>query len=106
MDDELWKVGDEVIITIPEDSRSGGYNPCPDGTKATILGFSEMFIGRIRNYGRKPGVYENRSWINLRMPDGTEHSEFSTRLQLADSEEEKRRNEEWLKQLPDNPLPK
>lgn len=43
MIDELMRVGDEVAITIPQENREWGYNPCPDGTKAIILGFSEIY---------------------------------------------------------------
>ena len=35
MIDELMRIGDEVAITIPQENREWGYNPCPDGTKAS-----------------------------------------------------------------------
>ena len=53
---ELVKVGDEVAITIPEENRKWGYSPCLDGTKATVLGFSEIYYGRLGNFGFRPGA--------------------------------------------------
>jgi hypothetical protein len=85
------RVGDEVAITIPQENREWGYNPCPDGTKATILGFSEIHYGRLGNFGFKPGVYVNRACVNVRLPDGKEYSEYSGRLELTDKDEYERR---------------
>ncbi len=93
--DELMKIGDEVVITIAQENRDWGYNPCPDGTKATILGFSEMHYGRIKNFGQKPGVYVNRSWVNLRFRDGREHQEWSGRLECTDKVEYEKRLAEY-----------
>ena len=91
----LAQIGDEVTITIPKDNRDWGYNPCPDGTKATIIGFSEMTAGRINNNGRKPGVYRNTSWATLRLEDQgaavvalhKEYRELTNRLDLIDQVE-------------------
>jgi len=57
MIDDTVRIGDEVIVTIPKENRDWGYNPCPDGTKATVLGFSETHHSRIDELGIKPGVY-------------------------------------------------
>jgi hypothetical protein len=95
MIEECMEVGDRVAITISKDSRDGGYNPCPDGTEATIIGFSEIDYGRVGNFGRKPGIYENRAWVRLRMPDGSEHREWAGRIELIDNAEYGRRVGEW-----------
>lgn len=94
---ELLKVGDKVTITIPKENREWGYNPCPDGTVATFVSFTEIPYGRTCTYGREPGIYENTSWANLSMPDGSTHRELAFRLALVDKEEEKRREEEFMK---------
>ena len=62
------KEGDEVIITIEKENRDWGYNPFPDGTKATVLGFVNP---------------EFPAWVMLRLKNGREHTEFYTRLKLA-----------------------
>jgi hypothetical protein len=79
---ETAKIGDKVAITIPAENREWGYNPCPDGTKATVVGFTEIIYGRIGNYGHKPGVYANHSTAKLLLEDGTEMMEPCDRLTL------------------------
>ncbi|MDA2922976.1 hypothetical protein MYX07_06970 [Patescibacteria group bacterium AH-259-L07] len=103
MIDELMRIGDEVVITIPRENRECGYNPCPDGTKATILGFSEIHYGRLGNLGLQPGVYVNRAWTNLRLEDGREHTEYTYRLELTDKDESNRRLAEFRKRQQENP---
>jgi hypothetical protein len=121
MINELIKVGDEIVIRIPQENRKWGYNPCPDGTKATILGFSQTYYGRFGNFGFKPGVYVNRAWVNVRLSDGNgkEYFELSGRLELTDKDEYERRlvafqkhqqenpnwhNKEFLRDLPETPF--
>ncbi|NTV22525.1 MAG: hypothetical protein HGB03_03095 [Candidatus Yonathbacteria bacterium] len=120
MIDELTRIGDEVIITIPQENRECGYNPCPDGTKATILGFSEIHYGRLDNFGFKPGVYINRAWVNVQLPNGKEYFESSGRLELTNKDEYERRlsafrklqqeqpdnwrSKEFLRNLPETPF--
>lgn len=115
MIDEI-RVGDQVAITIPQENRKWGYNPCPDGTKATILGFSEIHYGRLDNFGLKPGVYVNRAWVKLRLEDGREHTELSGRLEPTDKAEYERRlvhqqehpddwrSKEFIRELPETPF--
>ncbi|OGY41888.1 MAG: hypothetical protein A2Y82_05550 [Candidatus Buchananbacteria bacterium RBG_13_36_9] len=120
MYEKLMRVGDEVIITIPKENRDWGYNPCPDGTRATIIGFSEIHYGRLGNFGLKPGIYVNRYWVILRLKNGTEHTEFSERLSPVDKAEYERRlkefqakraiaknddrDEEFISDLPETPF--
>ena len=113
MIDDLLKVGDEVTITIPKENRDWGYNPCPDGTKATVLGFSEIYYGRINNCCLKPGVYVNRAWVKLLfdvsaasfvgVDHGPHHTEYSGRLELTDKDEYERRLAEFRKMQEENP---
>ena len=56
---ELMRIGDRVTVQIAKENREWGYNPCPDGAKAKVLGFSEIAYTRILNFGHKPGIYEN-----------------------------------------------
>lgn len=119
MIDELARIGDEVTVTIEKENRDWGYNPCPDGTRATILGFSEIHYGRIHNFGFKPGVYVNRAWAKVRLPDGKEYSEWLGRLELTNKDEYEHRltafrklqreqpdwhNKEFLRELPETPF--
>ena len=119
MINQLIRVGDVVIITIEGESRAWGYNPCPDGTRATVLGFTEIHYGRLSGVGLPPGVYANRSWVKLRLDDGREHTEYHGRLALADAAEYERRlvafrahqqehpddrGEEFLRELPETPF--
>lgn len=103
MIDELMGIGDEVVITISRENREWGYNPCPDSTKATVLGFSEIHYGRLGNFGLKPGVYVNRAWVKLLLEDGREHTEWSGRLELTDKAEYERRLTEFRKRQKENP---
>jgi len=103
MIDELMRIGDEVVITIGKENREWGYNPCPDGTKATILGFSEIYHGRLGNFGMKPGIYVNRAWVKLRLEDGRGHTEWSGRLELTDRRKSSRRLAKFHKQTQKNP---
>lgn len=103
MIDELMKIGDQVAITIDKENREWGYNPCPDGTTATILGFSEIHYGRLGNLGLKPGIYVNRAWVRLRLADGREHTEWSGRMDLTDKDETTRRLAEFRKRQKENP---
>lgn len=64
----LLKVGDRVLVYIKTHDRQSGYDPCPDGTVAEIVGFSEIFLGRNNKFGYPPGVYLNRSYARIRLP--------------------------------------
>jgi len=95
MSEKLIQVGDEVTIHIPDDNWDWGYHPVEkqDGVKATVIGFSEMHYTKISNFGLKPGIYDNESWIKIRTESGKEYAEFSGRLKLIDRDEYKRRKE-------------
>ncbi len=103
MIDELARIGDEVVVIIPQENREWGYDPCPDGTKATIFGFSEIYYGRLGNLGYKPGVYVNRAWAKVRLENGHEYSECTGRLELTDKIEYERRLAEFRKYQQENP---
>lgn len=93
---EFLQIGDKVSITIEKDSRDWGYNPCPDGTIAEVVGFEEIHYGRTKNFGHEPGVYENRSWIKLVMPNGKTRSEWIGRLTLVNTADlEQRKKDGW-----------
>jgi hypothetical protein len=102
MIDELLELGDNISVTIGNESREWGYNPCLDGTKATVLGFSEITYGRIGSCGLKPGVYVNRSWPRIRLESGHEYTEWTGRLELCDQNEYGRRLAEFRKRQAEN----
>ena len=92
---EVIQIGDQVIITIEKESREWGYNPCPDGTKATVVGFSDIYWGRINNCCRKPGLYINKAWVKLKLKNGQEITEWSGRLKLVDQKKYENRVKQW-----------
>lgn len=69
---EVITIGDRVLINIPKENRSWGYNPCPNNTIAEVVGFSTITNGRINNYGRDPGIFENKCQVKVRLPDEKE----------------------------------
>lgn len=115
--DDVLHVGDTVIIKIPEENRGWGYNPCPDGTEAVVLSFSEIAYGRIRNFGFRPGVYVNRAWTNLAIQGKAESVSISSCfIDLKDNNEYKKRlterpkdwreikDKDFLRELPATPF--
>lgn len=103
MIDECINIGDKVTITIEKENREWGYNPCPDGTIAEVTGFSEINYGRVNDCMPKPGVYVDRSWVKLKLEDGKEHTEWSSRLTLLDQKEYKKRETAFHKNVKENP---
>lgn len=96
MIEDILKVGDSVIIDIPDELWNTGYRPIDKKreTNAEVIGFSEKINGRINNFGHKPGVYVNRFRTKLKLKDGKEYFEYTNVLKLVDQEEYKRRIEE------------
>jgi len=94
MIDDVLKIGDKVVITIPKENREAGYNPYPDSTVAKVVGFNEIYWGRINNCGYKPGVHMNKSWPIIEV-NGKPYTESSCRLELVDKQEYERRVKEW-----------
>lgn len=88
---DLFAVGDRVKVKIPKESRYWGFNPCPDGTQATILSFPEIDYGRTNNYGHKPGMYSNKSWAKIKLDNGSVIDSISTYHLLLDKKEENKR---------------
>lgn len=66
---ELVNIGEEVVVNIPEDSRQWGYDPCPNGTVGKVVGYGTTTYGRIHNFGCNPGIYHNRSWLDVDVGD-------------------------------------
>ena len=68
----MFTPGSIVSVTIPKENRDWGYNPCEDGEYAEVVRQGTIDHGRIHNFGKTPGIWENSSWtvINLRKSDG------------------------------------
>jgi len=111
---EFIRIGDKILINIPDENWLWGYRPVEKqhGTPAEVIGFGEITYGRIHNFGMKPGIYANRWWTKLRLEDGKEYTEFSSRLELADKNEIEKRlaelksgrrleDKEFLRELPE-----
>lgn len=60
-----YKIGQEIIINIPDENWSWGYRPVSkqNGVTGVITGFGTIVRERINNFGHKPGLYENKAWI-------------------------------------------
>lgn len=97
----LHEIGDIVEIHVEEESRGWGYNPCAEGQRAEVIGFSEITFGHVNNCGHRPGVYENHSWVKVRfIPDGKEHTELSSRLKFVEEglyEKRMSAKQEWFR---------
>ncbi len=94
---DLVRVGDVVSIKIPKENREWGYNPCADGTLATVLGFSTISYARVNGCGVPPGVYWNKSWCKVKLHDesGKEYVENSGRFTLVDPDDYSEREAAW-----------
>lgn len=79
--ENLVKVGDKAILNLKD---TEGYNPAPDGTEVTVMGFSDIYYGYANQFGLQPGVYENRVWIRVRDESGKEWTELYSRLDPKD----------------------
>jgi hypothetical protein len=104
---ELIQIGDKLTVKIERESRSCGYNPCPDGTIVVVVGFSEYYEPRYNNH-RSPGVYENKAWAKIQDENGKVWAEWSGRLHCEDEEKKLKewhsagrpKNEKFLRDLP------
>lgn len=92
---ELLRIGDTVVVTVDREARDWGYNPCPDGTRAEVIGFGEIDHDRRRQFDREPGIYVNKSWVTIRLEDGKEIHLGHWNLDLADKDLEKQRSAEY-----------
>ena len=84
---DLLEVGDNVIVTIPEDNRSWGYNPVPDGSVGKVTGFGEISYSHTQSFGQEPGVYENKCWVDISFKDGSTHNISNCFLEMKDKKE-------------------
>ena len=107
---ELMKVGEMVIVNIPDENWEWGYRPVKQqkGTKAKITGFDEIAYSYVQNYGREPGIYTNYSWVYL---EGIKGSVSSCFLEPDDVAEYKKRLKDFHAgkchdEKPLRPLPK
>jgi hypothetical protein len=100
MSESLFRLGDEVTVTIPAENREWCYNTCPDGTKATIVAFEDQYHYYRRSDARlrKPGIYKNTYPIFL-LENGQRYVNTCGRITLTDEIDQERRILEW-KSLP------
>lgn len=91
---EILKVGDTVVVNIPDENWKWGCNPVgkQNGVKAKVVGFGEIHNTRIQSFGMEPGVYVNHSWVDIEAQGKREPIHISSCfVDLEDKEEEKRR---------------
>ena len=96
---ETLRVGDTVVVNIPDENWDWGYRPVKKqrGTKIKVVGFGEIAYSRIQNFGRGPGVYTNHSWVQLKGIEGFVSTCF---IKLANKKEEAKRLKEFRKNRP------
>jgi hypothetical protein len=99
------EIGDKGTIQVCTENREWGYDPCADGTEIEVVGFAEIPYGRIHNYGKKPGIYHNRSWPSVRLPNGEVinlhscHVKFDVKRPWSYSKESQTRD--FIRDLPE-----
>jgi hypothetical protein len=110
---EAINPGEKVLINLTKEAKEWGYGPAPDGTEVTLVGFGEINYGYANRFGYAPGVYENRSWANVLLPDGREEHISTCYLKPVNEEEYNKRlaalrvdgsipwNEKRLRDLPE-----
>lgn len=117
MNQPCFQIGDHVIVTNTK--RSPGRRPrrrqASSERPAQIIGFTEEYVGRLHNWGRKPGVYRDRNVFMLRLGDGREiMKSYSSILPMSGSasptsvkmrcRQDIRYPEDFLRELPDLPI--
>ena len=80
-----FDVGDEVEACIDNNSRAWGYNPIANGVKGKIVGFAPIAYGRTQNFGRRPGIYLNRNWVQVDFENGEQHCLNSCNVKHVDA---------------------
>lgn len=94
-------IGDNVVLNIPNDNWDWGYRPVEkqNGTIAKVLGFDKIHYSRINNFGNKPGVYVNRAWVIVEVPN---KEPFSISSCFVETEKPRKKIEkEFLRDLPE-----
>ena len=72
LDDKL-RIGDAVRIKVAQENLDWGYGRDITGKTGTVLGFGTIDYGYTRNFGKEPGIYENKSWVNVDIEGKTHH---------------------------------
>lgn len=97
------QIGDTASIQVNPENRAWGYNPAPDGTLVEIIGFGEQHVPRINNYGQAPGVYQNKYWVDVKLPDASVVRISALHLQSLDEKLKEQRLQQWRDAgMPDN----
>lgn len=100
---EIFYIGDEVIVSMTDEDREWRTNVFPNGTKALVIGFNEVCYGRFNSFDIQPGVYLNKNLVQIKNQNGQIIVETAKHLRLADEDAYKARIKEFThkSQLPD-----
>lgn len=100
------KVGDTVIVAVAKENREWGYNPAPDGTLLTVIGFGARYRGRTGEFGRRPGKYTfNDMPLTMREDNGKPVSIGSYHIRTMDGFRiDMDLDGEWREELPELPF--
>lgn len=91
MASDLYMIGDKIVVNVNQESRSWGFKAPADGATGTIVKFREIAYARVGNYCKKPGIYENRCYCEVRMDTGETVSLGSHHYEFPDDDEVERR---------------
>lgn len=80
-------IGDIVALNVDKENREWGFNPGPDGQRGIVIELGTITYGRTSNYGKEPGLYENRSWGKVRFFDGLGETDLISGCHLTTIEE-------------------
>jgi hypothetical protein len=96
-----YHVGDIVQVAVDPEARSWGFKAPPDGTRGTIDRFEEITYGRFNTCGRGSGVFQNRSYMKVKLADGTLFSCGTHHLAFVEPGPRTIPNREYLRPLPE-----
>lgn len=95
MNEMMLRIGDKVKINIAKENLDWGYGHDIHEKIGTVVGWTEIHYGYTKNYGKEPGIYENKSNVKVDI-DGAIHCVsyfFLKELNLSEgrtAEEEKK----------------
>lgn len=82
------RIGDRVEMKMDPEARGWGRKGVPDGTMGTIVGFKRWtrWVGRIYEYGRRPGRYSINSGPIVHWDNGEHEQNVSAHDLWIDAE--------------------
>jgi hypothetical protein len=99
-----YYIGDIVQVAVDPEARSWGFKAPPDGMRGTIESFDEITFGRLNTCGRGSGIFQNRVYMQVRLPSGVLFSCGNHHLNFVEPGPRTIPNREFLRPLPETPF--